>query len=60
MWVFTEVDFAALAEQIGAIGIRVEKPADLAPAFDRALSADRPVILDVITDIDALAPVAVE
>jgi acetolactate synthase-1/2/3 large subunit len=60
MWVFTEVDFAALAEQIGAIGIRVEKPADLAPAFDRALSADRPVILDVVTDIDALAPAAVE
>jgi acetolactate synthase-1/2/3 large subunit len=60
MWVFTEVDFAALAEQIGAIGIRVEKPADLAPAFDRALSATLPVILDVVTDIDALAPVAVE
>jgi acetolactate synthase-1/2/3 large subunit len=60
MWVFTEVDFAALAEHIGAFGIRVEKPADLAPAFDRALSADRPVILDVVTDIDALAPVAVE
>ncbi len=60
MWVFTEVDFAALAEEIGAIGIRVEKPADLAPAFDRALSAERPVILDVVTDIDALAPVAVE
>ena len=60
MWVFTEVDFAALAEHIGAVGIRVEKPADLAPAFDRALSADRPVILDVVTDIDALAPVAVE
>ena len=60
MWVFTEVDFAALAEHVGAIGIRVEKPADLAPAFDRALSADRPVILDVVTDIDALAPIAVE
>jgi len=60
MWVFTEVDFAGLAEHIGALGIRVEKPADLAPAFDQALSADRPVILDVVTDIDALAPVAVE
>ena len=60
MWVFTDVDFARLAEDIGAIGIRVEKPADLAPAFDRALSAGRPVIIDVVTDIDALAPVAVE
>ena len=47
-------------EHIGAIGIRVEKPADFAPAFDRAIAADRPVILDVVTDIDALAPVAVE
>jgi acetolactate synthase-1/2/3 large subunit len=60
MWVFTDVDFAALAEHIGAVGIRVEKPSDLAPAFDRALSADRPVLIDVVTDIDALAPVAVE
>lgn len=60
MWVFTEVDFAALANQIGALGIRVEKPSQFASAFDRALSADRPVIIDVVTDIDALAPLAVE
>lgn len=60
MWVFTEVDFAGLAEHIGAVGIRVEKPSDLSSAFDRALSAERPVVIDVVTDIDALAPVAVE
>jgi acetolactate synthase-1/2/3 large subunit len=60
MWVFTEVDFAALANQIGAVGIRVEKPSELEPAFDQALSADRPVVIDVVTDIDALAPLAVE
>ncbi len=60
MWVFTEVDFAGLAEHIGAIGIRVEQPSQLAPAFDRALSANRPVVIDVVTDIDALAPIAVE
>lgn len=60
MWVFTEVDFAGLAEHIGAVGIRVEKPGDLASAFDRALSANRPVVIDVVSDIGALAPVAVE
>ncbi|HEU4319105.1 MAG TPA: thiamine pyrophosphate-binding protein [Acidimicrobiia bacterium] len=60
MWVFTEVDFAAMANQIGALGIRVKKPSDLASAFDQALSSDRPVVIDVVTDIDALAPVAVE
>ena len=60
MWVFTDVDFARLAEGIGALGIRVEKPSELAPAFDQALSADRPVVIDVVSDIDALAPLAVE
>ncbi len=60
MWVFTDVDLARVAEDIGAMGIRVEKPSDLAPAFDRALSADRPVVLDVVTDIEAMAPLAVE
>ncbi len=42
------------------MGIRVERPAELAPAFDQALSADRPVVIDVVSDIDALAPLAVE
>ena len=33
--------------------------ARIVPAFNRAFAADRPVIIDVVTDIDALAPVAV-
>lgn len=56
---FTDVDFAALAGQIGAVGIRVESPGNIRPALDQALSADRPVIIDVVTDIDALAPLSV-
>jgi acetolactate synthase-1/2/3 large subunit len=59
LWVFTDVDFAAVAENMGAIGIRVEKPSDFAPAMERALEADRPVVIDVVTDIEAVAPVAV-
>lgn len=59
LWVFTEVDFARLAEDIGAIGIRVERPQDLAPALERGLEADRPVVIDVVTDIEAVAPAAV-
>ncbi len=38
------------AESIGLIGIRVDKPEDLGPAFDRALSANRPVVMNVYTD----------
>jgi acetolactate synthase-1/2/3 large subunit len=59
MWTFTEVNFARIAEDMGAVGLRVEKPADLAPARAKAIDAKRPVIIDVVTDIDALAPIAV-
>jgi acetolactate synthase-1/2/3 large subunit len=44
---------------MGAVGIRVEKPGDLGPAIAQGLKANRPVIIDVVTDIDALAPLAV-
>jgi acetolactate synthase I/II/III large subunit len=59
LWTYTKVNFARIAEDMGAIGIRVEKPAEFAPALQRALAADCPVIIDVVTDIDALAPLAV-
>jgi acetolactate synthase-1/2/3 large subunit len=59
MWTFTKVNFAKVAQDMGAIGIRVEQPGEFAPALVQALAADRPVILDVVTDIEALAPLAV-
>jgi acetolactate synthase-1/2/3 large subunit len=59
LWTYNMVDFARLAENIGALGIRVEQPSELAPALQRAFAADRPVVVDVVTDIDALAPLAV-
>src|SRR5512133_2226099 len=43
-------DFAAYARQLGLEGIRVEAPGDVGPAWDRALAADRPVLIDVVTD----------
>jgi acetolactate synthase-1/2/3 large subunit len=59
LWTFSKVNFARIAEDMGALGMRIEKPGDIAPALAQALTADRPVILDVVTDIDALAPLAV-
>jgi acetolactate synthase-1/2/3 large subunit len=59
LWTFRMVNFARLAEEIGALGIRVEHAADLPGALAKALAANRPVILDVVTDIEALAPLAV-
>jgi acetolactate synthase I/II/III large subunit len=59
LWTYSKVNFARIAEEMGALGIRVEKPGDIAPALERALAADRPVVIDVVTDIEALAPLAV-
>ena len=59
IWNFTKVNFANIANEIGALGIRVEKPSDFNGALDQALSANQPVIIDVVTDVDAIAPIAV-
>ena len=60
LWVHREVNFAHLAEEIGALGIRVTEPDHIRPALDRALAANRPVVVDVVTDIEASAPLAWE
>ncbi len=59
MWTFSNVNFAEIAKNIGAVGIRVENPKDIKPAIKNALELKKPVIIDVVTDIDALAPLAV-
>ena len=59
LWTFNRVNFARIAEEMGALGIRVERAAEFAPALERALGAGRPVVIDVATDIDAIAPTAV-
>jgi acetolactate synthase I/II/III large subunit len=59
LWTYRPTNFAKLAEDMGALGIRVERPDDIAPALARALAANRPVVIDVATDIEALAPTAV-
>jgi len=57
LWHFLDVDLAAVAQAMGATGIRVTRPADLEKALSVALETDGPVVIDVVTDIDALAPV---
>jgi acetolactate synthase I/II/III large subunit len=59
LWTYKMVNFAKIAEDIGAFGVRVEKPNELGPAIERAIAANRPAIVDVVTDIEALAPTAV-
>ncbi|WP_448628468.1 thiamine pyrophosphate-requiring protein [Geodermatophilus sp. URMC 64] len=44
--------YAGYAELLGLTGIRVTDPGELGAAWDRALAADRPVVLEVLTDAD--------
>ncbi|MFI4960713.1 MAG: thiamine pyrophosphate-binding protein [Hyphomicrobiales bacterium] len=59
LWTYNAMNFARLAEDMGALGIRVERASDIAPALARALAANRPAVIDVVSDIEALAPLAV-
>jgi acetolactate synthase-1/2/3 large subunit len=59
LWTFNKMNFARLAEDMGALGIRVENAAAFPAALAQALAANRPAVIDVVTDIDALAPLAV-
>ncbi|MGN6749732.1 MAG: thiamine pyrophosphate-binding protein [Xanthobacteraceae bacterium] len=59
LWTFSKVDFARIAQDMGALGIRVEEASAFPAALAAALAAERPAVIDVVTDIDALAPTAV-
>jgi len=45
-----DVHYAQWAELIGLKGIRVDRPEQVAGAWDEALKADRPVLIEAITD----------
>jgi len=53
---FSNVNFARIAEDLGCLGIRVERPQEIAPAIEKALAAGRPAVVDVMTDVRCAAP----
>ena len=56
----TKDNFAKIAEDMGAIGLRVENPGEIKPAFQRALEEELPVVIDIVSDIEVVAPLAWE
>jgi pyruvate dehydrogenase (quinone) len=42
--------FARYAELLGLVGIRVDKPEEIGPAWDQALASRRPVVIEAVTD----------
>ena len=50
--VIPDFNYAAYAESIGFMGFRVESPDQLPDVWQMALKADRPVLVEAITDPD--------
>lgn len=50
------VSFAPVAQALGANGVRIEKPEDIAPAFQAALESKVTTILEFVVDGTQLAP----
>jgi acetolactate synthase I/II/III large subunit len=55
MWQFHDTHFAQVAQAMGCFGIRVERPNDLQDALKQAFAADRPAVVEVLSDLKALA-----
>jgi len=50
---YTEItgpDFVKLAEAYGAVGIRVTEPNEVKPALQKAIAAQRPVVIDFVVE----------
>lgn len=45
-----DVAYADFARSLGLEGVRVETPDEVGPAWERALSADRPFLIDAVVD----------
>jgi acetolactate synthase-1/2/3 large subunit len=59
MWRFQkDADLAKVAQALGCAAFRVEKPGQLKDLLPRALAMGKPVVLDCISDEQALAPTA--
>ena len=58
MWQFEPVNFAKVAEAMGCAGFRVERPGEIGEALRQAAGCGRPAVVDVVSDITALADTA--
>jgi acetolactate synthase-1/2/3 large subunit len=54
---FTDADYSAVARGLGAEGVRVRTRPEFEKSFKAALESDRPTLIDVVVDREALPPV---
>jgi acetolactate synthase-1/2/3 large subunit len=51
-------DFAGLGSAYGALGLKVSRDDEFLPAFKKAMAADRPALIEVLTDFEYVTPAA--
>jgi acetolactate synthase-1/2/3 large subunit len=56
LWVFPDTDFSKLAQDMGGFGIRVHHPGEIQGAIDQAVASGKPAVVDVVSDINGIAP----
>ena len=55
---FVNPDFAALGTAYGALGMKVTRDNEFLPALKEALKADKPVLIEVMTELEFISPTA--
>jgi acetolactate synthase-1/2/3 large subunit len=55
LWKFEPINFAELAESLGCVGMRVTDPNELQNTLKKAFALNTPVVIDVVSDINAFA-----
>jgi acetolactate synthase-1/2/3 large subunit len=55
---FVNPDFAALGTAYRALGMRVTRDSEFLPALQEALKANRPALIEVITELEFISPTA--
>jgi acetolactate synthase-1/2/3 large subunit len=59
IWRFQKgINLAKVAETLGCTGFRVEKPGEVKELLPRAFAMGKPVVIDVASEEQALAPTA--
>jgi acetolactate synthase-1/2/3 large subunit len=55
---FVNPDFAALGTAYGALGLKVSRDNEFLPALQEALKANKPALIEVMTDLEFISPTA--
>jgi acetolactate synthase-1/2/3 large subunit len=58
LWRFGEFNFAKVAEAMGCAAFRVEQPGELKGVLQKAFTMNKPVVVEVMSDVNLMAPIA--